>query len=320
VGDGTTTLANSQGPISLLEFNSSGTIRQTVAISTNATNGLQVSGTATSEGQIGRSADGQALMVTGYLPPFTGTGSLAGRTSAQAPRGFVTVSYNGTVSSSTTLTGSYSTDNIRNGITNGTNSWFTGSGGAGSGIVTYNGSSQTQVQDINSRVIQNVGGDLFYSTGSGTQGIYKYTGLPTVPTVSTSFLTGISGQGTSPYDFVFNDSGNVLYVADSGIGVQKFTFNGSTWSLAYNFTSAALADRAFGLHVDFSGVNPAIYWTTPTDVFKATDAGSAAVGTSILSAGTNYAFRGLETAPIPEPASSLLGGLGILCLLRRRRY
>jgi DNA-binding beta-propeller fold protein YncE len=139
---------------------------------------------------------------------------------------------------------------------------------------------------------------LYYSTGSGTQGIYKYSGLPTSATTATAFLTGVAGQGTSPYDFALSPDGNTLYVADNALGVQKFTFDGSIWTFDYNFTdSVSTADKAYGLAVDFSGANPVLYWTSPTDIWKATDLGAGAAGTSILSAGANYAFRGLEVVP-----------------------
>lgn len=52
VGDGTTPLANTGGPLSLLEYSPTGTLAQTVAVSTSTTAGLQISGSAASEGAI----------------------------------------------------------------------------------------------------------------------------------------------------------------------------------------------------------------------------------------------------------------------------
>jgi len=107
VGDGTTTLANTAGPISVLEVSQAGSLVQTIPVP-SVSGGLQVSGTATSEGQLLLNAGGQSLTLAGYVPPFTGSGSLSGRTSTQAPRGYVTVDSHGTVSSTTTLSGAYS--------------------------------------------------------------------------------------------------------------------------------------------------------------------------------------------------------------------
>ncbi len=321
VGDGTTALGNTAGPIALQDVTTLGSVVSTVSIP-SGTAGLQISGSATSEGQLVMNADGQSFTVAGYVPPYTGSGSLSSRTSAQAPRGYVTVNSAGVVSSTTTLhlSTAYSAQNIRAGFVSGSGAWFAGSGtGAGSGIVYDNGTTAASIQGVNTRVLGYFGGNLFYSTGSGTTGIYEYSGLPTAAATATPFLTGVAGQGTSPYDFALSPDGSTLYVADDGIGVQKFFFNGSSWTLAYNFTDGLTANRAYGLAVDFSGANPILYWTSPTNIWEVVDTGSAAAGTSILTAGPNYAFRGLDFAPTPEPSTLALGGLGLASLFIFRR-
>lgn len=323
VGDGSTALANSAGPISFLELSSLGSTVQSVAVPSGS-GGLQVSGTATSEGQIVLNADGTSVSVAGYLPPFGGSGSLSSRSAANAPRGYAALNFDGTVSAVTGVHNSsaYSGQNIRSAFTSGSGTWTSGSGtSTAQGLVYDDGTTAASIQGINSRVLGYRNGDLYYSTGSGTTGIYKYSGLPTAASTASTFLTGVAGQGVSPYDFIFSPDGNSLYVADSGIGVQKFTFDGSAWSLAFNLTGAISgSDRAYGLAVDFSGSNPLVYWSTPTDIWKATDLGVAAAGTSIATAGANYAFRGLElVTQVPEPTALSLAGVGLAVLIFRQR-
>jgi hypothetical protein len=226
------------------------------------------------------------------------------------------------VSAVTTLTGTYSGNNIRSGFVSGSGAWFAGSAGAGSGVEYYNGSTALRIENVNTRVLGYYGGSLYYSTGAGTPGIYRYGGLPAAATPATAFLTGIAGQGISPYDFALSPDGNTLYVADDAIGVQRFSLVAGNWVFNYSFTDGLSANAAYGLAVDFSGANPVIYWTSPNAIWAATDAGSGTIGTSILTSGANYAFRGLEFSPqaVPEPASFVLASLGLMALwgIRRR--
>ena len=313
-GDGVNALVNTGNPLSLLELNTSGTVIGSPVTIPSGSGGLQISGVATSEGQLVLNADHTALTLAGYVPPFGGSGSLSGRSAANAPRGYLTIDYNRTVSAVTTLTGTYGGQNIRSGFASGSSLWFTGSGtGSGSGLVYNNGVSSSTIQGVNSRVLGFYGGNLYYSTGSGTAGIYQYSGLPTSATTATAFLTGVANQGTSPYDFALSPDGNTLYVADDAIGVQKFSLISGSWTFDYNFTDGLSASEAYGLAVDFSGANPVIYWTSPTNIWTATDLGSGTTGTSILTSGANYAFRGLEFAPqpVPEPSACALIGMGL---------
>ena len=321
VGDGVNAVANTSGPISLLEITRSGTVVQTINISTNS---LQLSGTSSSEGQISLSPDGSILTIGGYVPPFTGSGSLATRTAVQAPRGYVTVDASGVVSASTIISNAYSTDNLRSATTDGSSFWFTGGAGSGSGIMAYSGGVTNQLADVNSRTIKIFSNNLYYSTGAGTQGIYQISGTPTSSNAAPiSILTGVAGQGTSPYDFAFSPDGNTLYVADSNLGIQKFTSSGSAWSLAYNLTNSLTSgDRALGLDVLFGATNQ-VTWTSATNIWSVLDGGFATNATSIYSTGTStYVLRGLEATVVPEPstyAMLALAGAGFAGYVIRRR-
>lgn len=322
VGDGATALVNSAGPISIVEYTTAGAIGTVNTVTATGANGLQVSGTATSEGNL--TLTGNTLTFAGYNPGaagFTGTGSLSSRTAAQAPRAIGTLNVATgayALGGQFTPTADYSAGNVRGAVTT-----ANGVYGAGSvqGINLAGTGTTVSATVTNTRVIQSVGSDLVFSTGSGVQGLYRVVGNPTTTgNAATPLLTAVTGQGTSPYAFSFSPNGSVLYVADSNLGVQKFTVSGSTFTFAYNLTAASTGIT--GLAVDYSGTNPVLYATNPANLFTVTDAGSAAAFTSIATPGTNFAFRGLSfVQPVPEPAT-VLGvsalGLAALGFVRRR--
>ncbi|NJL10037.1 MAG: hypothetical protein HC908_07305 [Calothrix sp. SM1_7_51] len=65
---------------------------------------LIASGTATSEGLLTRSADGQYLLLTGYARDLGGTGSISGTAGATVGRTVGRVDAQGNVNTSTVLT------------------------------------------------------------------------------------------------------------------------------------------------------------------------------------------------------------------------
>lgn len=70
---------------------------------------------------------------------------------------------------------------------------------------------------MNTRVLNPVNGSLYYSTGSGTRGIYSFAGaFPTSATTPAAAI--LTGQSSSPYDFAFSPSGLVAYIADDSSG------------------------------------------------------------------------------------------------------
>lgn len=313
VGDGTTALVNTGGPISLLEFTTGGALQQTISISTTTSTGLQLSGTATSEGALSLSQDGKVLSIAGYIPPFSGTGSLASRTDINAPRGYVTVGADGVVSAAVAI-GAYSNNNIRSAAVSEAGVYFAG---ASSGTI-YRDTSNTSIQSTvtNTRVVHIYNDNLFFSSASGqVRGVYGFTGTPTTSSTPTLLLN--MGESAEPYDFVFNSSGTVSYVTN-GNAIQRWTYDGTAWSLGQ--TSGIVGSGLTGLEVIFGDTSDSIYAVNPGSLYGLTfDGSSFSSASSLATAGSNYAFRGLAFAPIPEPTSALLGGLGLLVLLRRRR-
>src|SRR5262249_21172704 len=99
---------------------------------------------------------------------------------------------------------------------------------------------------------------------------------------------------------------DTLYVADdralaSGGGIQKWTFNGITWSLANTFNSG-LTTGVRGLTAVVTGANVTLIATTaaasPNGLVVVGDDGPRPPpATSTATAGVDTAFRGVALAP-----------------------
>src|SRR5882757_6236967 len=114
VGDGSAALTSASTAVFIDEFSTLGSQIQSLGISTGPS-GLSVSGSATSEGALNLSADGQSLVVAGYnIAP--GQAGVAG---GSAPRGVGAINSQGVFSLATTTTSAFSANNIRSGAADG---------------------------------------------------------------------------------------------------------------------------------------------------------------------------------------------------------
>ena len=354
VGDGSAALSSSSTAVFLDDYSTSGAAGTSINLTTSGTNPFTESGVATSEGALALSSDGKYLTISGY-DTGTGTASVAKSASSAVPREEAVIGGSGSVNTSTT-TAQFSGNNPRGVATLGGTNPTLYAGGASGGIYSIpegsTGSNQNQVESATANIrnvaIFNTGTSnaLYFSTGSGIAGIYEagtfatdgtYTALSGGPKlIAQDGTTTTSGGKTttannSPYGFYFNN-GN-LYVADSGIGLQEY--NATTGSLIATDT---ITNGLYGL----TGNGSALYATTGF-------AGTASSGNSLVSltggftgnesnadttlatAGTNEAFRGVAFAPNGGPASpapepgqvSILlmsaGGLGLAFLRRRKQ-
>jgi hypothetical protein len=327
VGEGATALSNASTAVFVDQYTPAGVFVNSTAVSTSIPSALTTSGSATSEGALTRSPDGSTLFFAGYnIAP--GTASIASSTSATAGRIVGMINGNGdyVAGSITTL---FSGNNIRSAIgTSVSGNQYAVGGTSGQVLVNTNTAVSSTV--TNSRVLGIVGGNLYFSTGSGTAGIYSIPGLPTA-TGNTATAVFATGTGSSPYDFAFSPDGTIAYVADdraitSGGGIQKYTFDGNAWSLAYTLgTGASSTVGTRGLAVDFSGTNPVVYATTAESsanrLIGVIDTGASSTASVLATAATNTAFRGLEFTVVPEPSAALLlpAGGALLAARRRRR-
>lgn len=338
---GSTALSSAAAPISLVEFATSGgsSVSTTALPSSGGGTLFTGSGSATSEGFLTLSTNGQYLTIGGYNAAAATT---TVTTAAGVNRVVARIDWNQTADLSTVLTdSSYAGNSIRSvASTNGTDLWVTGnaSSAANAGVryTTLGSSSATQLSSspTNVRVVNIFSGQIYTSAASGTIQAPAPVGSG-LPTTSGQTITAMPGMptasGPSAYDYFFASS-NILYIADdrstgSGGGLQKWTLSAGTWSLSYTLNSGLTAGlRGLTGVVDAFG-NVTLYATTADTISAAngnklvsvTDLGAGSAFSTLATAPGNTAFRGVDFAPVPTPGSFALLGLAGALAGRRRR-
>ncbi len=334
VGDGSATLSGVATPIFLDEYltTSNTSPVQSLALATTGSLAITSSGTATSEGMLTRSANGQYLILTGYRAN-SGTAAIAGTTSASTPRLVGRVSIDKSVNVSTAISDRFNTTNIRGAVsTNGTDIWVVG---GNSGVVyTTFGSAGTTTQVSTTqptlRCINVFNNQLYSSTASGAFRISSVgTGTPTTSGQTSVHLADIPNTTSavpSPYQFFFVDLDpsipgvDVLYFADDNSpststgGINKYAYNTttSTWENKGRITTASIR----GLTGRVNGSNVEMFATNNSNIYSFTDnsgqSGSLSGAlTSIATAPSNTAFRGIAFTPENTPAPIKFGAYNL---------
>jgi hypothetical protein len=163
------------------------------------------------------------------------------------------------------------------------------------------------------------GGQLYAATNvSPFYGVFTVgTGMPTGQATAT-LLNGFPTSGSSsPVDFAVLDRDpniaglDTIYLADnrapsSGGGIQKWTFNGTSWKLAYtlaNGLSSVGVNHLLAIEAPTGVVLLAETNEAPTarnSIVRVFDTGIASKATIIATVDTdNTAFRGLALSPVP---------------------
>lgn len=320
VGDGSAALSSNATAVFLDEYTTTGTSVQSIALPT-AVNGanrrLVASGTATSEGFVSRSTDGQYLVMAGYDTAL-GTASITGSTSAAINRVIGRVDANGNVDSTTALTDAISGGNPRGAAsTNGTDLWISGTSSGGG--IRYAQFGQTTSVSLsttptNLRTPLIFGGQLYISANSGTTRLATVgTGTPQTAGQTITNLPGIPTATISPYSYFFADLDagvagfDTLYLTEDAAagGVQKYSLVGGSWTSNGLITIAT----ARGLVASVSGNNVTVFATNGTTLQTFTDTSGynqPITGTPsvIATAPTNTAFRGVAFAPAAAGGNS----------------
>jgi len=354
---GATVLASTAQNVAVLEFTTSGTAVQTITFPTTGASQMTDSGSATSNGNL-NSYNG-LVAVTGYNSPAgtasvassnTKVTSVLDNTGAVVNR--ITYPTTGTIP----FTGNNLRSAI---ATSSTTFYASGTASSGTtgGVWYSDGASFTQVsstatgQPTNMRNVEIYNGQLFASSSASTgYGIWSIgTGLPTSAGSTSTLAINMAGIGTgnaSPSGFVMFDTNkdsllDTAFIADdrtsAGGGLQKWTFNGTAWvnsySLLFNAATSGLTGTAgsgivgirglTGGYDDTTGAFSLFATTADTSnnkIVSVVDTGTAPTTfTTLASAGTNLAFRGIDIVTVPEPSSAALLGLGFLALLGVRR-
>jgi hypothetical protein len=352
VGNGSAALSSAATPVFLDEYPTTPAAAPTLSLAlpttTSPQDAVTASGTATSEGEISLSTDGSTLLATGY-DAAAGTAGVAGTASSADPRVIAEVDGAGDIDTSTALSSLYSGNNIRSAAATSGASLF--AAGPTNGVVATTKGSSTGTQltpssgDVNFRQAAIFGGQLYASSASGstTTGIDAIgTGLPSGSTTVTN-LPGLDSAG-SPYGFVlFDETGgtgpDTAYVADSTAGkILKYVLSGSTW-VADGSASSTATTGVIGLTGTYANGVATLYATSPTNLVSVSDPTGqgtlTATPTTLATAGTNEAFRGVAFAPTtpattPPPSTpespltvALPAAAGVLLVgggaLRRRR-
>jgi hypothetical protein len=323
-GTGSAALTNASTQVFLDEYTPAGVLVQSISLPT-AVNGanqpLTHPGNGTSGGELTLSANGQYLVMAGY-GVTTGTATVPQTSAATVNRIVARIAMNGTIDTTTRMDDAYSgvtgtNGDIRGAVSiDGTGFWTSGNaaGAVASAGIRYvpfgntGGSTQLNSTVTNTRWIAQFGGDLYFSVGQATIGVYKITGLPTTTGQTANMLFA----QTSPYG-VAPVSATRIYVADetavssTGQGLFQWDFVNPNWnSTTYNtgISTGATIAGVRGVFVGTIGAAPTVFVTegsttsgNPGNRILKMDLTSPGTFTAVATAGTNQAFRGIVQIP-----------------------
>jgi|GEM_PF-1390404 len=329
IGTGTTTLTNTSAPVFVEQHAVDGSlVGSAIALPTapsGANQPFSLTGLAVTEGDLSRSLDGRYLSMAGYAAA-PGSANLGTSLASNVNRVVARMDSSGGVDTSSIVTNAFNAGSPRSATsTDGSAFWVSGSGAAATGTspggvwyVPMGTSTANQLLSTGVHWVRVFGGQL-YSSGNDSSLLAEIldvgNGLPVSGPQSATELPGMpSGTGPSPWGFALFDRNatvpglDTLYVADDrtggGSGIQKWTFDGSQWSLVVTMNLNP-ATRFRGLGAIVTGSNVTIMATTVESTSSTknrlvvfVDDGSAnPVGTVVSSTPNNELYRGVAPNP-----------------------
>ena len=355
IGNGTTALSSTATAVSVIEMNTAGVTQQQLDLPTSGGTQVTDSGSATSNGYL--NVYNGLLAVSGYNAA-SGTASVAGSNTKVGTvigsDGNVSNATRTVFPTSGTMP--FTNNNFRSMIATGANTFYASGTSSGTtpstgGVWYANNGSFTQIsstatgQPTNMRNVEIYGGNLYTSSAASTgNGVWQIgTGLATTAGQTSTLLIN-AGANASTFGFVLFDTNSdgtndLAYLADdrttAGGGLQKWVLTGGTWtnswSVLVNATGATSTTAATGfagirgLTGTWDALNGAQLFATTTEtnnnrVIGFSDTGTTPTSfTNLASAGTNYAFRGVDLTAVPAPGAAALLGLAGLITNRRRK-
>ncbi len=303
---------------------------QSIAVVSTGTNALTASGSAASDGQLLLSSDGTFVTFAGYNAASGVTGVVNNTTA----RLFAMAALDGTVSYSAPFPIALGV-NVRGAAAASLASGFYVYSGDGYGYApTLAAPLYCVTGQLSVRGATIFGGRIYGSTGaSSTSADLYYNGvsaldgiLPTEPAYYRPLPGFTSTTNDSPNGLRFLSLGrsgrpDTLWLAlgKIGGGVQRYNFDGTSWTLAYTLNPAT-AVGFYGLTVRVDPQDPTrvrLYATTQPDTTNnganqlVTFTDSATAGnttgpgpvtlTVLATAGGSQMFRGVDFAPMPAP-------------------
>jgi hypothetical protein len=322
VGDGGSALTSAATPVFAEKRTIGGSLLATIPLPTTAAGAdLQctLSGNANAEGQLQLSSDGR-FATLGCYAAAVGTANVSTSPAATVNRVAARLDATGAVDTSTALATAFDGEPVRSAFTtDGTAFWLAGgTTGTPNGVFATSFAATTgEVQVLATpnapRVVSVFGGQLYCdSPTAGFQNVFSIgTGTPATAGQTATPLPGLTTSGNGLFGYALLDRNpavpgvDTLYLANDNAlptgGLTKWTFDGTTWTLAQTFTNG-LTTGVRGMAAFVSNGHVIVLAVTTqasanSIVMLVDDSSANPAWQTLTAAGANTAYRGVAVAP-----------------------